>query len=148
MQKNNSLHLISEDSRFNENHYESNNVQKNWKDFGVSKQVGIETLEDKSDSSLEWDEDNDQLVTETNDDKSVINVKFEKNGEDFEIFSPFIPQVKNNKFKDFYSELENEGIDINNCLIIKDKKAFIGYMENLTDKILNVIKEYDRKFIT
>ena len=121
---------------------------KRWKDFKVSKQVEFESNNDNSDSSLEWEEENDILITVTNEEKSEKNDNDVVHEQDrpnesinFEIFLPFIP-TQLRKFKDFFSALKSEDIDLNNCLIIKNKSEFFMYLENINDTILSIIKEY------
>lgn len=142
----NGLKLIEEN---NETNMETKgDIHKKWKDFRLSKQVEFESNRENSESSLEWDEENDILITVTNDEKSVKNdedVVEEQNNPNenlnFEIFTPFIP-TQPNKFKEFFNSLKSEDIDLNNCLIIKNKIEFFNFLESITDKLLSIIKEY------
>ena len=106
-------------------------------------------MQNHSESSLEWDdeEENNSLIdTESKDEISLEYDKYKKKVELYpklEILSPFIPPTPDQeiKYKKFYSELESEGLNLNNCLVIKDRNQFISYIEDLTDKILSIIKE-------
>lgn len=122
---------------------------KNWKDFKLSKPVEYETNNENSDSSLEWEEENDILITVTNDEESekndnnVVNEQETNTNENikFEVFTPFIP-TQQNKYKEFFNSLKSEDIDLNNCLVIKNKNEFFNFLDNINEKILSIIKEY------
>ena len=140
-----SIKLIEED-KMNEPGYYNSKGEKVWKEFKVSNKLDLDE-KDNEDSSLEWDEDNDDVITVENEEFSVKDVKPEKDEKEkidsnFDIISPYIPAPNSmHKFTDYYQELESEGIDLNNCLIIKDKLAFIKFFDKITDKILHLMKE-------
>jgi hypothetical protein len=142
--RNNMTNFIDEDKINNEKNNPKG--EKIWKEFKVSRKLNKNSIKDESDSSLEWDEeDNDQMLTIDNEEKSSksdLNFLKDFSGSNFEVFTPFVPPTANeDKYKQLLYELESEGINLNNCLVIKDKLGFIKFFETLSDNILNIIKE-------
>jgi len=143
------LFSMKNDMTNNSKNYNSEANKEVWKQFTVSDKIEIETVQNHTESSLEWDdeEENNSLIdTESKDEISLEYDKYKKKVELYpklEILSPFIPPTPDQeiKYKKFYSELESEGLNLNNCLVIKDRNQFISYIEDLTDKILSIIKE-------
>lgn len=141
--RNKSVNLIEEDVKIDS----CSKGDKIWKEFKVSSKVDKDSIRDESDSSLEWDEeDNDQMLTVDKEEKSShsdLNFLKDNSKCDFEVFTPFVPPTANSEsYKQLLSELENEGIDLNNCLVIKNKTSFLKFLETLSENILSVIKEY------
>lgn len=139
--------LLTDKEIFETKNFKSTYETKPWKDFKVSNKIELETIKDNNaDSSLEWEEeDNDNWPTLSKDDINLECLSFEKKVDlnpTLEIISPFIPPAaEGNNYKNYYRELESEGLNLNNCLIIKDRFQFISYIEELTDRILSIIKE-------
>ncbi len=65
---------------------------------------------------------------------------FIQNDKNFEIFSPKI--IKN---KEYIKELKENGLDIEECIIIKNKNAFLNYLIKLKSTLDNIIYDIDPK---
>jgi len=145
--RNNSGNLIEEDVKV-DNEKLIPKAEKMWKEFKVSRKVNKNSIKDESDSSLEWDEEeNDQMITVDNEDKSSktdMNFLKDLSGNNIEVFAPFVPPPANaDKYKQLLSQLESEGLNLSNCLVIKDKTNFLKFLETLSENMLNIIKEYN-----
>lgn len=75
--------------------------------------------------------------------KNVLNNSskyFITNDEDFEIITPKL--IKN---KEYLNELKENGIELEKCLIVKNKYAFLNYIIKLKETLDNIIYDIDPK---
>ncbi len=116
-------------------------MMKNIDKFQISNKLGYLNSQ-MSDNSIEISEDDESIQTQSENDDYYYVKRQETlhTNNDQDMFEFFIPSVIKNE--EYIKEMADHGIDLNDCLIINKKKAFITYLKEMREYVANLLLEY------